>query len=88
MASLQCAFDSSPAAYTLTAAYSLRSRPGHPPQELAGIVKLLRRGMKELQSRTNDFIAAACKQEKEVAQQARGRQAASKLSASFCSCCY
>ncbi|KAL4427843.1 hypothetical protein ABPG75_001932 [Micractinium tetrahymenae] len=38
-------------------------------QELAGMVKLLRRGMKELQTRTNEFVAAACKFEKEVAQQ-------------------
>lgn len=41
-------------------------------QELAGIVKLLRRGMKELQGRTNDFVAAACKFEKEVGQQVSG----------------
>lgn len=38
-------------------------------QELAGIVKLLRRGMKELQTKANEFIAAACKFEKEVGQQ-------------------
>lgn len=40
-------------------------------QELAGIVKLLRRGMKELQGRANEFVAAACKFEKEVGQQVR-----------------
>jgi len=38
-------------------------------QELAGIVKLLRRGMKEIQTKTNEFVAAACKFEKEVGQQ-------------------
>ena len=53
----------------------------HPPtlcaaetkiQELAGIVKLLRRGLKEMQTKSSEFIAAACKYEKEVGQQVGG----------------
>jgi hypothetical protein len=42
-------------------------------QELAGIVKLLRRGLKEMQTKSSEFIAAACKYEKEVGQQVGGR---------------
>eukprot|EP00887_Chlorella_sp_A99_P002597 scaffold6.g2597.t1 len=38
-------------------------------QELAGIVKLLRRGMKELQGRAGEYVAAACKFEREAVQQ-------------------
>lgn len=41
-------------------------------QELAGIVRQLRRGMKELQAKANEFVAAACKFEKEVGQQVGG----------------
>ena len=33
------------------------------------MVKLLRRGMKDMQARANEFVAAACKFEKEVGQQ-------------------
>ena len=40
-------------------------------QELAGIVKLLRRGMGLMQTKAGEFIAAACKFEKEVGQQVR-----------------
>ena len=40
-------------------------------QELAGLVKTLRRGLKESQTKASEFVAAACKYEKEVGQQVR-----------------
>lgn len=40
-------------------------------QELAGLVKLLRRILKESQTKASEFVAAACKYEKEVGQQVR-----------------
>lgn len=48
-------------------------------QELADIVKLLRRGMKDLQTRANEFIAASCKFEREVAQQVHMRRTSAVL---------
>lgn len=41
-------------------------------KELAELVKVLRRGLKESQGRANDFIAAATRFEKEVGQQVEG----------------
>ncbi|PRW56860.1 P-loop containing nucleoside triphosphate hydrolase [Chlorella sorokiniana] len=38
-------------------------------QELAGLVKLLRRVLKDSQTKASEFVAAACKYEKEVGQQ-------------------
>jgi hypothetical protein len=57
-------------------------------QELAGIVKLLRRGMGLMQVKANEFIAAACKFEKEVGQQvgstASGVAVLCQLRAGYC----
>ena len=41
-------------------------------KELADLVKVLRRALKESQGRANDFIAAATRFEKEVGQQVEG----------------